>query len=47
MAEKLEEENKNQKEKILGLEKKIENNVEILCSNCSECKKDVFNKFEL
>ena len=47
MTEKLEEENKNQKEKILGLEKKIENNVEILCSNCSECKKDVFNKFEL
>ncbi len=45
--EKLEDENQKQRQKIQNLENKIEHNVEILCQNCMECKKEIYNKFEL
>lgn len=46
-VEKLEDENQEQKERIVKLEKRHEKNAEILCDNCLDCEKKVYNKFEL
>lgn len=43
----LEVENQKQKVKIAELEAINEKNAEILCDNCSECSKEVFNKFQI
>lgn len=45
--EKLEEENKKQKDIILELEKRNEDNAEILCDNCMECSKEIYKRFKL
>lgn len=45
--EKLEDENQIQKEKIEYLEKKIEQNFQVVCENCMECKKGIYNKFKM
>lgn len=45
--ERLEDENKKQKEEISRLEKRNEKNAEILCNNCLECSKEIYKKFEL
>lgn len=45
--EKLEDENQMQKQKIEHLEEKIEYNAQIICDNCMECTKEIYNKFKL
>lgn len=45
--EKLEDENQIQKQKIENLENKIEHNIQVVCENCMECKKEIYNKFEM
>ena len=46
-SEKLEDENQIQKQKIENLENKIEHNIQVVCENCMECKKEIYNKFEM
>ena len=43
----LEERNIEQQEKIIQLEKRNEENAEILCDNCMDCKKKIYNQFKL
>lgn len=45
--ERLEDENRMQKEEIVRLQKRNDKNAEILCDNCLECSKEVYKKFEL
>lgn len=47
VAERQEAEIKQKDKKIRELENMINQNAEILCDNCSECKKGVFKQFKL
>ncbi len=47
IVEKLEDENKEQRQKIIFLQERNERNAEILCNNCLNCPKEIQNKFEL
>ena len=47
LAERLEDKNQEQKQKIIKLEERNEKNAEILCNNCLNCSKKIYNKFDL